>query len=116
MLEFRPIVHDENLVVLGGNMRVLALRELVVDGFEMKPEYIVSAEGWSEERKKEFVIKDNTHYGDWNMEMLANEWTDYKLDEWGVKAIPDWSTAQLFENTEKKPKKLKTCPNCHHTW
>lgn len=84
MLKVRPIVYDENWIVLGGNMRLLAVQALVAEGFDAKDEYFASAEGWTEEEKKEFIIKDNISFGTWDWDKLANEWDSVKLAEWGM--------------------------------
>lgn len=84
MLEKRPIVYDENFIILGGNMRFRALQDLHNKGFEIKETYFVSAENWTDEQKKEFVIKDNIEMGDWDMDLLANEWSDLPLEDWGL--------------------------------
>lgn len=84
MLKVRPIVYDENWIVLGGNMRLLGIQALVAEGFDAKDEYFASAEGWTEEEKREFIIKDNISFGTWDWDKLANEWDSAKLAEWGM--------------------------------
>jgi hypothetical protein len=79
MLELRPIVVDENMIVLGGNMRLKACKEA-----GLKEVWIDIAKGLSEKQKKEFTIKDNVGFGDWEWDMLANEWDAEKLDDWGL--------------------------------
>ena len=79
MLETRPLVIDENNVVLGGNMRLRALADL---GYEEIP--VQKVEGWSEEQKKEFIVKDNVSYGVWDWELLANSWDAEQLGDWGL--------------------------------
>jgi hypothetical protein len=79
MLEKRPLIVDEEMIVLGGNMRLKALKEL---GYKEIP--IIRALGWSEEQKKEFIIKDNLGFGSWDWDILANEWDTTKLGEWGM--------------------------------
>ena len=79
MLELRPIVVDENNIVLGGNMRLKACKEA-----GMKEVYIVRAENLTELQKDEFIVKDNVGFGEWDWDMLANEWDTEKLDEWGL--------------------------------
>lgn len=79
MIEYRPIVVDENMVILGGNMRYRASVEAGV-----KEIYILKAENLSEEKKKEFIIKDNANFGEWDWDMLANSFDDSKLNEWGL--------------------------------
>lgn len=83
MLELRPIVYNpETMEVLGGNMRLKALQELKYK--EIPDTWVKSAESLTEEEKKRFVIEDNVGFGEWNFDMLANEWDDIELEEWGV--------------------------------
>jgi len=93
MLEKRPIVIDENNVVLWGNMRLRACKEA---GLKEVPVSI--AEGWSEEKKREFIIKDNVGFGEWDMEILANEWDAEELEEWGLDI--DFTTEEPQEAEE----------------
>ena len=79
MLELRPIVVDENNIVLGGNMRLKASKEA-----GLKDVFIVKAENLTEEQKQEFIVKDNVGFGEWDWDMLANEWDVDNLDEWGL--------------------------------
>jgi len=104
MLETRPLVIDENNVVLGGNMRLRALTDL---GYEKIP--VQKVEGWSEEQKKEFVIKDNLSYGVWDWELLANSWDAEQLEEWGLE-VPDWETEELEaeEDNYQVPDEIET--------
>lgn len=109
MLELRPIIYDENDVIWGGNMRYTALMQLHNDGkVELKPEYFKKIEGYTEEEKKEFAIRDNVELGDWDMDILANEWSDLPLDGWGV-PVPK-ETERLsdlkFSNMYYKPKEI----------
>lgn len=85
MLHLRPLVVDEDYVVLGGNMRLKALLEL-----EYTQVPIVMARGLTDEQKREFVIKDNASYGSWDMDALANNWGDLPLDAWGLELPKDW--------------------------
>ena len=79
MLEKRPIVVDENMIVLGGNMRLRACKEA-----KLKEVWIDTTEDWTEEEKREFIIKDNVSGGEWDWDMLANEWDTELLDAWGL--------------------------------
>lgn len=83
MLETRPLVVDENMVVLGGNMRLKALKSSGV--FDIP---VHQVKGWSEEQKNEFIIKDNVGYGDWDYDILANEWNVESLIDWGLDLPP----------------------------
>lgn len=100
MLEKRPIVYDENKVILGGNMRYRALQDLEKEGFEVKDEYFTDASNWTEEQKREFVIKDNSPKGisgDWDVDVLANKWSDDPLDNWGMEGL-EWKTQEVVED------------------
>lgn len=79
MLELRPIVIDEDNVILGGNMRY---RACVEAGLKDVPVKI--AKGLTEEQKQEFIVKDNVGFGEWDWAMLGNEWDNVKLGEWGM--------------------------------
>ena len=79
MLKLRPIVIDENNMVLGGNMRLMACKEL---GLKDVP--TIQASELTEEQKREFIIKDNVGFGEWDRDMLANEWDSVQLEDWGL--------------------------------
>ncbi len=79
MLKLRPIVVDEDMIVLGGNMRLKASKDA-----GLKEVWIEVAEGLTEEQKKEFIVKDNVGFGEWEWDMLANEWDSVQLTEWGL--------------------------------
>ena len=85
MMEKRPIVVvtdvDGKLYPLGGNMRLKALQELKYK--EIPENWIIKADEWNEEKRREFVIKDNVGFGEWDWEELANAWDSEKLEEWG---------------------------------
>lgn len=85
MLELRPIVIDENNIVLGGNMRLKACLEA---GLQDVP--VVRANDLTEEQKKEFIIKDNVGYGEWDWDDLANNWDVQDLTDWGLD-VPDFA-------------------------
>jgi hypothetical protein len=79
MLELRPIVIDENNLILGGNMRHKACIEA---GLKEVPVKI--AKGLTTEQKQEFIVKDNVGFGEWDWDILSNEWQSNKLEEWGL--------------------------------
>ena len=79
MLELRPIVVDSNMVVLGGNMR---LKACIASGLKEVP--IIVADQLTDEQKGEFIIKDNVGFGEWDWDLLANEWEVKDLFNWGV--------------------------------
>jgi hypothetical protein len=79
MLKLRPIVVDEDMMVLGGNMRLKASKEA-----GLKEVWVEVAEGLTEEQKKEFIVKDNVGFGEWEWDLLANEWDSVQLADWGL--------------------------------
>ena len=106
MLEKRPIVVDEDMMVLGGNMRWKACKDA-----GLKEVWIDVAEGWTQEQKDEFIIKDNANFGEWDWDILANEWDNAELNEWGLDVWnpEDIDLEQFFENDEgieKSPTKI----------
>ena len=91
MLKLRPIVVDEEYTVLGGNMRLQALIELGV-----VETYYIKVNGLTELQKKQFIIKDNASFGDWDWDLLANEWDNVQLKEWGLDV---WQPEEDISNT-----------------
>lgn len=84
MLDIREIVVDENNRILGGHQRVKAL---MANG--EKEVNVKVVEGLSEEEKREFIVRDNIQNGDWDFDVLANEWSDLDLQDWGI--LPELS-------------------------
>jgi DNA modification methylase len=104
MLEARPLVIDEDNVVLGGNMRLKALKAAGV--FEIP---VKRVEGWTAKQKKEFIIKDNLGYGEWDWELAANGWDAEQLEDWGLE-IPSFEIepeAEAVEDDYSEPDDLK---------
>lgn len=85
MLKLREIVVDDEMIVLGGNMRLLALRKIGVKDCTAK---IVT--GLTKAQKREFMIKDNSSFGSWDMDVLANSWGGLPLTEWGMNISESW--------------------------
>tara|TARA_R100000908_G_C3700285_1_gene111054 strand:- start:224 stop:799 length:576 start_codon:yes stop_codon:yes gene_type:complete len=79
MLDIRPIVVNEEMVVLGGNMRLKACQEA---GLKEVP--IMKANELTAEQQREFIVKDNVGFGEWDWDMVANEWDNGLLNEWGL--------------------------------
>jgi len=104
MAEVRPVVVNTDMVVLGGNMRLKAMREA---GWKDVPIQVVD---WDEDKQRQFIIKDNVSGGEWDWEMLANEWDTEELQEWGLD-LPDFDNAKELEAEEddyEMPDELKT--------
>jgi len=86
MLELRPIVVNQDMIVLGGNMRLKACEAA---GIEQVP--IIFADNLTEEQQREFIIKDNSSFGEWDWDLLANEWNTSDLIDWGMDVPEEWS-------------------------
>ena len=108
MLKLRPIVVDENMMVLGGNMRLKASKDA-----GLSEVWIDVAEGLTKEQKDEFIVKDNVNFGEWEWDMLGNEWDSVQLAEWGLDVWenqddleePDFN--ELTEDNNNKPPTIK---------
>jgi hypothetical protein len=89
MMEKRPIVCvtdvDGKIYPLGGNMRYKALKELNYK--DIPDTWVTMADDWTEEKRREFVIKDNVGFGEWDWEQLSNEWDSEQLEAWGLDLV-----------------------------
>lgn len=106
MLDIRPIVVNQDMIILGGNMRFKACKEA---GLKEVP--IIIADNLTEEQQREFLIKDNTSGGEWDWEVLANEWDADQLEAWGLD-IPEFKAIDDAEEGDeiKIPKSLQVIP------
>jgi len=95
MLDLRPIVVNQDMIVLGGNMRLRACREA---GLTEVP--IIYADNLTEEQQNEFIIKDNSSFGEWDWDILANEWDTEQLIDWGMDIPDDWAVDEVLEAEE----------------
>ena len=93
MLEIRPIVVNDDMVVLGGNMRLKACKEA---GLKDVP--VIKVSDLSEEQQREFIIKDNVGFGEWDWDLLANEWDTDLLDDWGLELGVDLNAEDFGED------------------
>ena len=89
MLNLRPIVVNDDMVVLGGNMRLKACKEA---GLKEIP--IIKASELTEQQQKEFIVKDNVGYGEWDWNDLANNWDEQELIDWGLD-IPGFDAIEV---------------------
>ena len=112
MMKLREVVVDEAMMVLGGNMRFRALQQI-----GEKECLVKIVKGLTPEQKREFVIKDNSQFGSFDMDILANEWGDLPLAEWGLDIPKAW-TAEPEEESQDDPEPEKPqiiiCPKCKH--
>lgn len=107
MMELRPIVVDESNVIQGGNMRYRALVEL---GYkEVQEAWVKQGKDLTPEQWREFVIKDNVGFGEWDFDMLANDWDAEELQEWGLDLPVDFGgTPEAQEDDYEIPDEIET--------
>jgi DNA modification methylase len=105
MLEIRPIVVDKDNIVLGGNMRLRACQEA-----GLKEVHILQADQLTEKQQREFIIKDNVGFGEWDWDDLANEWDVDELEDWGLDLPVDLAVQELEaeEDDYQMPDEIKT--------
>ena len=103
MANVRPIVVNTDMIVLGGNMRLKAMKEV---GWKEAPIQIVD---WDEQKQKEFIVKDNVGFGEWDWDDLANNWNVEELTEWGLD-IPNFELGKIEAGDDgfDMPEEVKT--------
>jgi ParB-like chromosome segregation protein Spo0J len=94
MAKVRPIVVNQDFIVLGGNMRLKAMKEA---GWKDVPVEVVD---WTEQQQKEFIIKDNVGFGEWEWDILANEWEADDLEKWGLD-VPGFEDSEQEDLSDK---------------
>jgi len=97
MLQIRPIVVNEEMVVLGGNMRLKACEEA-----GLKEVFIIKASELTKEQQEEFIIKDNISFGEWDFDSLANNFEEVNLEKWGLDFIPNSESFNVDNHFENK--------------
>lgn len=102
MLELRPIVVNDDMIVLGGNMRLKACKEA---GLKEVP--IIKASDLTDEQQKEFIVKDNVGFGEWDWDVLANEWDAVQLEEWGLDGFPFDTELEAEEDDYTEPDNMQ---------
>lgn len=99
MLELRPIVVNPEMIILGGNMRYEACKEAGLEEV-----WIKIADELTQEEEKEFIIKDNSSFGEWDWDVLANEWDQEKLLDWGIDLkVDDKKTDDIYSKKINAP-------------
>ena len=112
MLSLRPMVIDENNVVLGGNMRLRVLQEL---GFnDIDEAWVKRSSDLTEEEKKRFIITDNVSFGEWDWDTLANDWEVVDLEAWGLD-IPFYDE-EVKQEESKEEEDFKTLELNFNAW
>ena len=108
MMELRPMVINSENIVLGGNMRLKALKEL---GYtDIPDEWIKRADVLTEDEERRFIIADNVGFGDHDWDALANEWDVNELIDWGLEGFP--FDADEIEEPIKEDKQIEICDKC----
>ena len=103
MLQLRPIVVNDDMIVLGGNMRLKACKEA---GLKEVP--IIKASELTEDQQREFIIKDNVGFGEWDWQMIASDWDAEQLEDWGLD-VPDFKVeAEATEDDYEIPEEVQT--------
>lgn len=104
MMKERPLVlvtdTDGKLMPLGGNMRLRALKELKYT--DISDDWISIVDHWTEEQKREFVVKDNLSYGEWDWDLLTSEYDKDELIEWGMDLYEFADIEEIEENDTKE--------------
>lgn len=122
MMELRPIIIDDEGVILGGNMRYFALKKL---GYKEIPDaWVKRASELTATQKREFVIKDNAGFGEWDWDLLANEWDDLPLADWGLELPEEWlkmgdepiPDGNKEINEDAMAQTEHECPKCGFKW
>ncbi len=104
MLELRPIIVDSDGMILGGNMRFRALKEL---GMELKEEWFKVADKLTDEEKRRFIVEDNVGFGEWDWEKLSSQFDAEELKEWGLDEVEKLYADEI---TEDEPPALSDEP------
>lgn len=102
----REIVVDENLLILAGDKRAYALEELGYTDITIKQVF-----GLTDKQKREFIIKDNNHSGEWDTDVIANEWDIEELEKWGVPSFKIPSEPKDPTAKDGAGKEVE-CPDC----
>ncbi len=110
MMKLREIVVDEDGMIIGGNMRFRGLQQI-----GKKTCIVKIVKGLTPEQKREFIIKDNSAFGTWDMDALSAEWDSLPLIEWGLDLPAQWMNPIPDEN-EPVDKTENECPKCGHKW
>jgi len=101
MAKVRPIVVNQDMIVLGGNMRLKAMKEA---GWKEVPVEVVD---WEEDKQRQFIIKDNVSYGEWDWDIIANEWDTKELQNWGMNVISAFAESEQIIDPKATSEDIK---------
>ena len=108
MMALRPMVINQDNIVLGGNMRLKVLKEL---GYtELPDEWVKRAEDLTDDEARRFIIADNVGFGQHDWDILANEWDSMELRDWGLEGFP--FEIETKEQEIKEDKQIEICEKC----
>lgn len=113
MMSLRPMIVDENFTVLGGNMRLAAIRALGIK--EIPDDWVRQATDLTDDEKREFVIKDNNSFGEYDWDAIANEWSDLPLSDWGVD-LPNFEVVEEEAETKDAEAQIDKAEELNKTW
>ena len=114
MMELRPIIVDETMTVLGGNMRLSAIKALGMK--EIPDAWIKRADELTDAQKKEFVIKDNNSFGEYDWDLLnQGDWTDFPLSDWGLD-LPEFEAAEDLPEEDEENNNAEAQLNRAQEW
>jgi len=103
MLQLRPIVVNKEMAILGGNMRYRACKEA-----GLKEVYIIKADNLTDKQVEEFIVKDNVGFGEWDWDILANDWDVKELEDWGLDGFPfEQDVLEAEEDNYTEPDNIK---------
>lgn len=110
MMELRPMVVNNDNIVLGGNMRLKALKEL---GYKSIPkEWVKSADQLTEEEQRRFIISDNVGFGDWEWDLVQNDWDLEELEDWGLDVPVFEKEDEINEESSEYSKRFEIIIEC----
>jgi len=109
MKQLREIIVDENLTILGGHQRIYALKDLGYSDVTVK-----QVTGFTEKQKREFIIKDNNSSGEWDTDIIANQWDTNELSDWGLQNFNFGDINEEGDDPASKDgtDKVHLCPSC----
>ena len=109
MMELRPIIVNEDNIIMGGNMRFNALIE--IGHKEVPDSWVKQSKDLRPDQWHEFIIKDNLGYGQWDYDALANGWDEEELEKWGLD-IPGFEPLKEEKEDDKKTISTRLIVEC----
>lgn len=101
MMTLRPMIVDENNIVIGGNMRLASIKALGLT--EIPDDWVKRADDLTADERAQFIITDNSSFGEYDWDAIANEWSDYPLSDWGLD-VPGMDLTEIEDEEPEPPK------------